>query len=346
MDIIITNLNLTINLNILKNIEGVTINFGELGIITLNEKELFETSTINLNEIIVFLKNITCDLTKICDLRKNILCTITIFYFDVFRQREIQRFSIPIKTNNIFNINDYRHKAGSLMLNLTYKFTKSTQYSNYDDKYIIFPIILNNNIDNLDFQALDIVKMYNINVNENNPPFVSNIRISYDKYDNGIYVFFSNINMINVPIVRREIKIVEGYDYNYSSCWESNAQILTTEGWKQSTDITTNDIVVTDIGRSTILSIEKSKKEMCNMYQINNILLTSGHPYLLNNKWVRPDETGTILNKNFESVVVYNLNLENDHCVYLKNKNNTDDQKILVATNGKFSNWFNDTKPL
>lgn len=350
MDINITNIKLILNLNITKKIKKVNINICGIKTIELNERELFNDNNIIFNDVVIFLNDIVGDLTQVCDFKNGFICTITIFYYStsiityIFEQKEIQRFSLPIKINDLFSVHDYCYDAGSIKVNCKYNFSKPTLEKNYQNKYVILPVQLIDNFDNLDLQANELIKLYNINTDQTIPPFISNIRISNDQYDKGIYVFFTDKHNTQIPIVRRET--IVKCNGHYSSCWDFDAQILTTKGWKQSTDITISDIVITDVGQSEIISIEVSKKEIYNMYKINDVLLTSGHPYLLNDKWVRPDETGIKINNNFESIDVYNLNLKNDHCVFLKSKYNFDSDKILVATNGKFSNWYDDTKPL
>lgn len=140
------------------------------------------------------------------------------------------------------------------------------------------------------------------------------------------------------------------YDNCNCSCWDETVFIYELDkGWVLTEQLEKGDYVLTGENRySKVLEIQKSYATgPVKVKYFNGIRLTYGHPVLLNEEWKRPwelKEVPILMESNF---YLYNLVLERDHSVILRNDSNSANSSnvLTVATLGLFPDyWKKDLK--
>lgn len=117
-----------------------------------------------------------------------------------------------------------------------------------------------------------------------------------------------------------------------SSCWTKDAFVKTLSRYKSAPSFAPGDMVETEFGLTKINKIIKQEVFGAKVVSVNNIILTKGHPVLHEGEWIRPYERFQVFK--IENTILYNFYLENNHSVYLKTGEHTED--LLVATMGRF----------
>lgn len=181
-------------------------------------------------------------------------------------------------------------------------------------------------------KMIDSYENYPFEKNELQKTYVQNIRIDTRSGVTSTKFFLGPEPPKRTPSINERVTVIE----YVGGCWDNGCMVCEKDkGWVLTEEISPGDLVLT--GTDSYVEVKSVDIVMCEVERLidmDGIMLTPGHPVLMNGEWVRPDKTGFGHAESEDEVMpVFNFVLEDEHSVVLKKG----EQKLVVATVGRFA---------